>query len=75
MSDPLPKRQKTSAPLIGTHNGHFHADEALGVWFLRQLPTYNDSTLVRTRDAAILEGCHTVLDVGGEYSHENNRYV
>lgn len=75
MSDPLPKRQKTSPALIGTHNGHFHADEALAVWFLRQLPTYKDSTLVRTRDQAILDTCHTVVDVGGEYSHEKNRYV
>lgn len=75
MTDPLPKRQKTSPPLIGTHNGHFHADEALAVWFLRQLATYKDSNLVRTRDQAILDTCHTVVDVGGEYSHEKNRFV
>ncbi|KAE9981811.1 hypothetical protein EG328_011404 [Venturia inaequalis] len=74
MTDPLPKRQKTSPPLIGTHNGHFHADEALAVWFLRQLATYKDSNLVRTRDQAVLDTCHTVVDVGGEYSHEKNRY-
>jgi uncharacterized UPF0160 family protein len=75
MADPLPKRQKTSAPLIGTHSGHFHADEALAVFMLRLLPTYHDSPLVRTRDPAILDTCHTVVDVGGEYSTEKNRYI
>ena len=61
-------------PLIGTHNGHFHADEALAVYLLRLLPTYSQSGLVRTRDPSLLSTCHTVVDVGGEYSPESNRY-
>ena len=72
------KRLKTSAngpgPLIGTHNGTFHADEALAVYLLRLLPPYQPSSLVRTRDPAILSACHTVVDVGGEYSPATNRY-
>ncbi|KAI9696993.1 MAG: hypothetical protein M1836_004954 [Candelina mexicana] len=68
------KRLKTSPPVIGTHNGHFHADEALAVYLLRLLPTYNPSQLVRTRDPSLLSTCHTVVDVGGEYSPANNRY-
>jgi len=69
------KRLKTSTPpLIGTHNGHFHADEALAVYLLRLLPTYTPSTLVRTRDPALLKTCHTVVDVGGEYSPSSHRY-
>ena len=64
----------TNAPLIGTHNGHFHADEALAVYLLRLLPTYNPSSLLRTRDPALLSTCHTVVDVGGEYSPPSNRY-
>jgi uncharacterized UPF0160 family protein len=70
----LPKRQKTEAPLIGTHNGHFHADEALAVFMLRLLPQYHDSPLVRTRDPAVLETCHTVVDVGGVYDDTKYRY-
>ncbi|KAI9372454.1 metal-dependent protein hydrolase [Aspergillus egyptiacus] len=62
------------APLIGTHNGHFHADEALAVYLLRLLPTYSQSPLVRTRDPAVLATCHTVVDVGGEYEASKNRY-
>lgn len=76
MAESAPKRLKTdgTSPLIGTHNGHFHADEALAVHMLRLLPTYRDSALVRTRDPAVLATCHTVVDVGGEYDAERNRY-
>ena len=63
-----------SGPLIGTHNGHFHADEALAVFMLKTLPTYNPSSLLRTRDPALLAECHTVVDVGGEYHPAQNRY-
>ncbi|KIV99260.1 hypothetical protein, variant [Verruconis gallopava] len=74
--EPLPKRPKTDSesPLIGTHNGHFHADEALAVFMLRLLPQYAASPLVRTRDPAVLAQCHTVVDVGGEYDHAARRY-
>lgn len=73
MAESASKRLKTSA-LIGTHSGHFHADEALAVHMLRMLPSYRDASLVRTRDPKVLETCHTVVDVGGEYDAERNRY-
>ncbi|KAF2794332.1 metal-dependent protein hydrolase [Melanomma pulvis-pyrius CBS 109.77] len=41
---------------------------------LRLLPTYASSPLVRTRDAAVLSTCHTVVDVGSEYDDARNRY-
>lgn len=68
------KRVKMEAPLIGTHNGHFHADEALAVYMLRMLPEYTSSSLVRTRDPTVLDTCHTVVDVGGEYDDSKKRY-
>ncbi|KAI0417160.1 metal-dependent protein hydrolase [Xylaria grammica] len=76
MAENAAKRLKTSdsGVTIGTHNGHFHADEALAVHMLRQLPTYASSSLVRTRDPALLATCHTVVDVGGEYDASQNRY-
>ncbi|KAI4865830.1 metal-dependent protein hydrolase [Hypoxylon rubiginosum] len=77
MAESAAKRLKTSDGLgvkIGTHNGHFHADEALAVYMLRLLPAYAGSSLVRTRDPALLETCHTVVDVGGEYDAERHRY-
>ena len=68
------KKLNMSTLTIGTHNGHFHADESLAVAMLRLLPTYNDAQLVRTRDPAQLAECHTVVDVGGEYDDGTKRY-
>lgn len=59
---------------IGTHNGHFHADEALAVYMLRMLPQYENGPLVRTRDPKLLAECHTVVDVGGEYDASRNLF-
>lgn len=74
MAEITAKRLKIEPVSIGTHNGHFHADEALAVYMLRLLPTYASSTLVRTRDPALLSTCHTVVDVGGEYDDSTKRY-
>ncbi|TPX12212.1 uncharacterized protein E0L32_007098 [Thyridium curvatum] len=77
MAENAAKRLKTGdAPVtIGTHNGHFHADEALAVHMLRRhVPTYAGAALVRTRDPARLDACHTVVDVGGVYAPEANRF-
>ncbi|KAI5288679.1 hypothetical protein KEM52_001067 [Ascosphaera acerosa] len=71
---PATKRAKLSGPLIGTHSGQFHADEALAVYLLRKLPQYTASPVVRTRDPAVLATCHTVVDVGGEYDSKSNRF-
>ncbi|KAG9200087.1 hypothetical protein G6514_007564 [Epicoccum nigrum] len=68
------KKINMSTIKIGTHNGHFHADESLAVAMLKNLPTYADAQLVRTRDPAQLAECHTVVDVGGEYDDNAKRY-
>ncbi|GAM89704.1 hypothetical protein ANO11243_077430 [Dothideomycetidae sp. 11243] len=68
------KRIKMTGPLIGTHNGHFHADEALAVYLLRLLPDYHGSGLLRSRDPELLKTCHTVVDVGGVYDDAQKRY-
>jgi uncharacterized UPF0160 family protein len=74
MSTPSsPKKQRTT-PLIGTHSGTFHCDEALAVFLLRLLPTYANAELVRTRDQAQLDECTIVVDVGGVYDHAQLRY-
>lgn len=68
------KRLKMDTIKIGTHNGHFHADEALAVYMLRMLPEYTSASLVRTRDPSLLDQCHTVVDVGGVYDDSKKRY-
>jgi uncharacterized UPF0160 family protein len=55
-------------------SGHFHADEALAISMLRLLPTYASSPIVRTRDPAVLDICHTVVDVGAQYEASRNRF-
>lgn len=75
MAETSAKRLKTSSVIsIGTHNGHFHADEALAVYMLRMLPAYQGSSLIRTRDPALLDTCQIVVDVGGEYDASRHRY-
>ncbi|KAM5472248.1 hypothetical protein MauCBS54593_002839 [Microsporum audouinii] len=74
MAEETGAKRLKSPPLIGTHNGHFHADEALAVYLLRLLPAYSTSPLIRTRDPARLATCHTVVDVGGVYDPALNRY-
>ena len=61
-------------PMIGTHSGTFHADEALAVYLLRLLPAYKNSPLTRTRTPELLSKCHTVVDVGGVYDDSKLRY-
>jgi uncharacterized UPF0160 family protein len=67
--DPTP-----SLKTIGTHSGTFQADEALGVWMLRQLNEYRNSPVVRSRDKEVLKDLDIVLDVGGVYDHSILRY-
>ncbi|CAK4034539.1 Hypothetical predicted protein [Lecanosticta acicola] len=64
----------TAAPVIGTHNGHFHADEALAVYLLRLLPEYQNASLVRSRDPEVLKECNIVVDVGGVHDDSIRRY-
>ena len=59
---------------IGTHSGAFQADEALGVYMLRQLPQYQQAALVRSRDPEVLKPLTIVIDVGGSYDHAQLRY-
>ena len=64
-----------SKAIIGTHSGTFQADEAMGVWMLRQLPAYRHSPVIRSRDVAVLDTqCDIVIDVGGIYDHDKLRY-
>ena len=77
-TEPKAKRVKmadgTKTPVIGTHNGHFHADEALAVYLLRLLPQYRTAALIRSRDPDLLKTCDVVVDVGGVHEHGIFRY-
>lgn len=41
---------------------------------LKLLPAYSSSDVIRTRESAILDKCHTIVDVGGEYDVSRHRF-
>lgn len=61
--------------LVVTHSGKFHADDVLS-WSLLQYfhPQAQSMTLVRTRDASIIENADIVFDVGGIYDPSKMRF-
>lgn len=59
---------------VGTHNGSFHCDEALGCFMIRLTSKFKDSQIVRSRDPKILDTLDAVLDVGGVYDPDTDRY-
>lgn len=57
---------------IATHNANFHADDVFSVAaFKRILPSFS---LIRTRDLARIAEADIVIDVGGEYDADNDRF-
>lgn len=59
---------------IGTHSGSFHCDEALACFMLKQLPTYKNAEIVRSRDPKVHETMDIVVDVGAVYDAEKNLF-
>jgi uncharacterized UPF0160 family protein len=59
---------------IGTHSGTFHCDEALGCWMLKKTNKYKDASIVRSRDPETLKTMDVVIDVGGVYDPETERF-
>lgn len=58
--------------LIATHSGKFHADDVWGVATLDLL--FPGSTILRSRDSALLANADFVVDVGGEWDPERGRF-
>jgi len=63
-----------SVPLIGTHSGSFHCDEALACALLTLLPRYASARILRSRDLQELAKCDVVVDVGAVYEPATHRY-
>lgn len=57
---------------IATHNGNFHADDVFSVAALKSIfPSFK---LVRTRDLELIAKSDIVIDVGGEYDPDADRF-
>jgi uncharacterized UPF0160 family protein len=63
-----------SNPLIGTHSGSFHCDEAMACGLLRHTQDFGVAEVVRTRDEAHLSQCNIVVDVGGKFDSKSLRF-
>lgn len=61
-------------PLIATHDGKFHADEALACYMLKLLPELQNANIIRTRDMNIINEADIAVDIGGQYDHSRFRY-
>ncbi|KAL8150310.1 hypothetical protein V2J09_020118 [Rumex salicifolius] len=59
---------------VGTHNGSFHCDEALGCFMIRLTDKFSGAEIVRIRDPQVLETLDAVLDVGGVYDPTRYRF-
>lgn len=62
--------------IVATHNGTFHADDlfacaALSLWHAKRGEVIK---IVRTRDMRTIEAADIVVDVGGLYDPNTNRY-
>ena len=57
---------------IATHNGNFHADDVFSVAALKNIfPSFK---LIRSRNLEIIAKADIVLDVGGEYDPDTDRF-
>ena len=57
---------------IATHNGNFHADDVFSVAALKRIiPSFK---LIRTRDLTLINKADIVIDVGGEYDADADRF-
>lgn len=68
------KLNHQNVKVIGTHSGPFHGDEVLSTMFLKYLPLYANSVIIRTRNQQILNQCDLVCDVGAEYNTSTLRF-
>ena len=63
----LTPSKRGAALQIGTHDGSFHCDEALGCAMLKHTAAFGSAAVVRSRKPEVLAACDLVLDVGGVY--------
>lgn len=57
---------------VVTHNGIFHADDVFSIAALKQV--FPSFSLVRTRDSNVISEADIVVDVGGHYDADKDRF-
>jgi uncharacterized UPF0160 family protein len=69
----IAKKARTT-PILTSHSGTFHADDALALSMLRVLPQYAQAEVRRSRDPKEWEEATVLFDVGGEYDPEKLKF-
>lgn len=59
---------------IITHNGKFHSDDVFAVATLSLVLGSEEFEVLRTRDPEVIESGDYVVDIGGEYKEEENKF-
>jgi uncharacterized UPF0160 family protein len=59
---------------VVTHSSRFHADDVCAVAVLQLVFGESELEILRTRDTAIIEKADIVVDVGGVYDVQKNRF-
>lgn len=72
MSNLTPQKRKMVK--IGTHDGTFHCDEALGCFLLQRTKEFKGADIVRSRVPAVLAELDVVIDVGAVYDPDTKRF-
>ncbi len=57
---------------IATHNGNFHADDVFSIAAIKSI--FPSLKLIRTRDLALIAKADIVIDVGGKYDADTDRF-
>jgi uncharacterized UPF0160 family protein len=63
-----------SSLVVATHNGMYHADEAVAIALLAGNVSAAEINLIRTRDQNLIDAAHVAIDVGGVYCPEKGRF-
>ncbi len=72
INEPMVFPNDGDSPTVVTHGGRHHADDMLALVFLRLM--FGHINIVRTADPDLIARADFVVDVGGEYDSENNRF-
>ena len=67
-------KAETTKKLIGTHSDTFHCDEVMACVMLLQTREFANSSIVRTRQDDVFDLLDIVVDVGGVFDVERNRF-
>lgn len=68
------KSNASSSKIVAAHSGSFHADDVLSCTMAKYIEQFRGFWIVRSRNMKILKEADMVVDVGGIFDPETNRF-